>query len=307
MNPNEPAADILRSRYRQSRPVKHVRRPVPTVPQTDVTFDRPHAPKPKPTPAVQLPPQPKPEPKPIAVPVLAPKPTPEAPVVPLSFAVPSSKAKHAVKSPAPRTRRKPADISWGLPSRRTVTLITMVVLITAGGYGIHRVIEASESAGNVSVLLPTMPDLASHKVAADMPRYITIPALKSQARVLSSATAPTNEYDGGWSPSSAKPGTDGAAFIVGSISGRVSDGVFYNLAQVTPGMIIQIERGDGTKLRYKVVKTQTYPIGGVDMKAAMTAVTPGKQGLNIMTDTGKFITGTTDYDSRLVVMTERES
>ena len=151
----------------------------------------------------------------------------------------------------------------------------------------------------------TADTLRSYQVAPDAARYIRIGKFGVIARVLqvgvtkSGALAtPSNVYDAAWYDASAKPGQPGATLIDGHVSSWTTNGVFYDIKNLGAGDNIEIERGDGTKLEYSVVKTMKYPKDGVDMKALMKPVTAGKSGLNLITCGGK-------YDSKAGEFTER--
>lgn len=153
--------------------------------------------------------------------------------------------------------------------------------------------------------------VGSYQVAPDLPRRITIPKIKVNARTLALGVksdnqlkAPTNIYDTGWYQQSAKPGENGAILIDGHVHGPSKPGVFYNLKKLVPGDSITVERGDGQVFTYKVVKSQSYSKDAVDMAAAITPVVPGQQGLNIITCNGS-LKGTS-YEERLIVFATRE-
>ncbi|HEY5441936.1 MAG TPA: class F sortase, partial [Candidatus Saccharimonadales bacterium] len=82
-------------------------------------------------------------------------------------------------------------------------------------------------------------------------------------------------------------------------------GVFYNIIGLTAGDTMQIVRGDGTVLNYRVVKTQLYPADNVDMQAAITPVTAGKSGLNLITCAGQVKKGTSEFSKRVIVFAEQ--
>jgi LPXTG-site transpeptidase (sortase) family protein len=117
--------------------------------------------------------------------------------------------------------------------------------------------------------------------------------------------APNNVFDAGWYTGSAKPGQPGAMLIDGHVSSWTAHGIFYNLKKLQPGDKLQIQRGDGTTFTYKVVKSRVYDAAQVDMKAALSPVTTGKPGLNLITCDGSVIKGTSEFDKRLVVFTEQ--
>ena len=104
--------------------------------------------------------------------------------------------------------------------------------------------------------------LADYTVSPNLPRYLIIPKLNVDARVLSVGVnssgaigAPDNIFDTAWYNESAEPGQPGAVLIDGHVSSWTAHGVFYGLTRLVPGDTIQIKRGDGTMFTYSVVKT----------------------------------------------------
>ena len=168
--------------------------------------------------------------------------------------------------------------------------------------------SSNTPASNVPSTTKPAGGLAAYTVAPDLPRYISIPRLGVHARVTAvgmlsdgSLKAPGNVYDTGWYTKSAKPGKDGAMLIDGHVSSWTTKGVFYGLKNLQPGDKIEIERGDGVKFTYSVVRSQTYSQGSVDMNAAMNPVDLSKPGLNLITCTGQVIPGTSEFNKRVVV------
>jgi len=154
--------------------------------------------------------------------------------------------------------------------------------------------------------------ISSYKVAPDMPKTITIKAINVHARVLpvgilssGALGVPRNTNDTGWYNGSSKPGENGAPLIIGHVSGAVNVGVFYNLKKLNAGDIITVERGDGVKIDYKVVKKQVVPSSQVDMSELLVPVTAGTEGLNIMTCAGKYQEKEQTFTDRELVFTER--
>ncbi|MDL2363510.1 MAG: class F sortase [Patescibacteria group bacterium] len=163
-----------------------------------------------------------------------------------------------------------------------------------------------------STTKPSPRAVASYAVAPDLPRYISIPKLGVKARVLQAGVktdgelaTPSNVYDTAWYTGSAKPGQAGATLIDGHVSSWKTNGVFYGLRKLQPNDTIQITRGDGAVLNYRVVKTQLFDAAQTDMQAAITPVTAGKSGLNLITCSGKVKPGTNEFTQRLIVFTEQ--
>lgn len=153
--------------------------------------------------------------------------------------------------------------------------------------------------------------LSSYAVAADLPRALYIDKLKVASRILpmsvnkdGSVQAPLNIYDAGWYNGSVKPGEIGASFIDGHASGPTREGLFAYLDTLVVGDTLQVEKGDGTRLTYRVVHTEIVPLEGFDMRKALLPHGRTLKGLNIMTCTGKWVADKNTYDHRVVVYTE---
>ncbi|MFI5271197.1 MAG: class F sortase [Candidatus Saccharimonadales bacterium] len=176
-------------------------------------------------------------------------------------------------------------------------------------------VQAGKSAGDVvvpSTVRPSNSAFQNYVVATDLARYLRIPKLNVTARVLQvgittsgAINTPNNIYDTAWYTGSAKPGQPGATIIDGHISGWTTRGVFYALKNLSPGDSIQIVKGDGTLINYKVVRSQIYGSNNVDMQSAIKPVTPGKSGLNLISCTGSVLKGTSQYNQRIIVYAEQ--
>ena len=154
----------------------------------------------------------------------------------------------------------------------------------------------------------------SYKVAADLPRVITISKIGVRARVLQmgvnsdgSMQAPINIFDAGWYTGSVKPGQLGAAAIVAHASGPTHQGLFGRLDSLGAGDAIQVERGDGSVLNYEVVKTETVALDQVDMNAFLRPTDGVNEGLNLMTCAGEWVQSSETRDRRVIVYTKRVS
>jgi LPXTG-site transpeptidase (sortase) family protein len=163
-----------------------------------------------------------------------------------------------------------------------------------------------------STTKPSNRSFSQYTVAPDLPRYLKIPKLGAYARVLQvgltknrALGTPNNVYDAAWYTGSAKPGQAGATLIDGHVSSWTAHGVFYGLKTLKAGDAIQIVRGDGAVLNYQVVKTQVYSADNVDMQAAVTPVTVGKFGLNLITCTGQVKPGTSEFNERVIVFAQQ--
>ena len=152
----------------------------------------------------------------------------------------------------------------------------------------------------------------TYKVAANLPRTITIKKVNVNARILSlgvldsgAMATPKNTNDSGWYNGSSKPGENGAMVILGHVSGATTAGVFGSLKRLVNGDVITVERGDGKVFTYKVVKNEQVPADKVDMAALLVPVTVGKPGLNLITCGGTYDPKNETFDQRVVVYTEQ--
>ncbi len=256
----------------------------------------------------------------------APKPLPRLSPVP----PPVEQTKPVMKAPlslepkqSPLSRQK----RFSRPQLAVLSLAAILLVIGLGvsfqGFRANRTVAAqavnlnkksqSRDDGAPSTVKPSTAAVRQYVVAPDLPRYLKIPKLGVFARVTQAGVTPSgalgtprNVYDTAWYTGSAKPGQAGATLIDGHVSSWTTRGVFYGLKKLAPGDNLQIVRGDGVSVNYKVVKTQVYASSNVDMQAAVTPVTAGNSGLNLITCTGKLQKGTDQFNQRLIVFAEEE-
>ena len=112
---------------------------------------------------------------------------------------------------------------------------------------------------------------------------------------------PYNVFYTAWYNQSAFPGQQGAMLIDGHVSSWTSKGVFYNIKNLKPGDLMEVTNKAGTTFTYSVVKSQIFGANSVDMTSAITPVTPGTPGLNLITCTGDVIPGTSLFNQRIIV------
>ncbi len=150
--------------------------------------------------------------------------------------------------------------------------------------------------------------LSDHTAKADQPRRISIAKTKTNARVFAVGANNNNQikgtsniFDLGWYDQSALPGEDGVMLIDGYVHGPSKPGVLYGIKKLSQNDIIEVEKGDGTIVKYKIVKTQIYYAAATDMKAAMTPVVPNEPALNIVTRSSQNSGSESLYNERLIV------
>jgi hypothetical protein len=168
----------------------------------------------------------------------------------------------------------------------------------------------TSSAQNAGTTKPSAAAVAQYTVNSAFPRFLKIPKLSVDARVMQAGaalTAPDNAYDTAWYTGSAEPGQTGATLIDGDVSDWTTAGVFYSLKTLVPGDSLQIERGDGVILNYQVVKIQSFPAGSLNLQTVLASVTPGTPGLNIMTTPPNAVKGTDLFNEQMVVFAKQVS
>lgn len=152
-------------------------------------------------------------------------------------------------------------------------------------------------------------DMLAYTVPSDQPRYIRIPAINVNARVMSvgvnsrgNIDTPANLNDTAWYDGSAKPGQEGQVFIDGHTSfSSAIYAAFNDLPKLKEGDQITIERGDGQQINYHVTEIKTVDADKVDMGEALNPPEGAKRGLTLMTCTGTFNYRTQTADKRLIV------
>lgn len=151
--------------------------------------------------------------------------------------------------------------------------------------------QENDDSTKLSELKPTANALSSYSVPADEPKIITIPKLYVYARIKPVSSTPSNGlmatnniFDAGWLYTSSKPdAADKSVTVInGHSAGPNQAGLFSKLANLLPGDIIKITRGDGQPFTYNVVKVKSLEPGNVDPGLLSMPAEPGKAGLNLV-------------------------
>ena len=321
---NSDGNDSLRNRMRQyaSRPIVYEARR--SGPSQRTWQDIKAQPKAEPTYTMPVPVEKKIAPLPVRYSSEGELP-PKKPLEP--FIAPPKEQPLAAQFTEPDPKAEPKQTKLFHPHRLSMALTGLALVAFAAGlmFGINGFRANNQAKTQVAALAsnptsagvpaeqkPSGVDINSYQVAPNMPRFLIIPKIGVKARVTklglkspSVMASPSNIYDTGWYDGSSLPGQTGAALIDGHVHGPTAPGVFVKLNKLVAGDTITIERGDGSLLNYKVVKSQAYPQDSVDMNAALAPVTPGKNGLNLITCTGSVSSATGEYNQRLVVFAEQ--
>ena len=98
------------------------------------------------------------------------------------------------------------------------------------------------------------------------PAHIRIPAIGVSAAVVrlglepdGTLEVPSDYDDTGWYTGGPGPGETGPAVIAGHIDSHSGPAVFYRLRELRPGDAVQIERADGSSVRFTVDGVAQYP------------------------------------------------
>lgn len=122
---------------------------------------------------------------------------------------------------------------------------------------------------------------------------IAIPAINVDAPVarlgLDAAgrlDVPQDSSTVGWNPGfTALPGTGRSTFFAAHYVFGDAPGVFFHLADLVPGDLVQVTRSDAELLRYRVISVVDYPLESIDM-GAILAGPEGSESLALMTCSG---------------------
>ena len=217
-----------------------------------------------------------------------------------------------MKIERPSTRQ---IIKWSLWLVVAALLLVFLVrvLVFENNYysekeGSERAVVEDSSEEELIEEAPTEAEVQEYTVAPDRPRYLTIEKLGvNKARILPMGVntkgeldTPQNIFDVGWYESSGKPGTGGTMVIDGHNGGPHVYGVFKRLPDLVSGDIIQVEKGDGTIFKYKVVENTTVPLADSDKYMATAARSPeaGKESVTLISCTGEWSQSQGTYLSR---------
>jgi LPXTG-site transpeptidase (sortase) family protein len=196
-----------------------------------------------------------------------------------------------------------------------IALIAILVL----GFTVRRAVYYAPSESDVTppaIVLGTTTTAAA--ITSETPRAqdgakpsrLLIPSIKVNAAVQyvgvkadGSMGTPAGFKDVAWYKYGPIPGQTGSAVMDGHVDNALAlDGVFKHLEDVKVGDDVYVVSKDGTKLHFKVIKTEIYNTKD-SPNQKIFADTSGKY-LNLITCTGTWVKSDKSYDQRLVVYTE---
>lgn len=154
---------------------------------------------------------------------------------------------------------------------------------------------------------------ASYTVAADEPRYISIPSQNvTKARVFKTGVDTHNLLaftqninDVGWYQKSAAVGQGyGVVLLTGHNKGTKVNGAFSKIKSLQPGAEITIERGDGKTFNYMVERIETMSVeeaSKTGMKTMLEPIDEVSENLTLVTTDGKWIPRIKQFENRVIV------
>jgi hypothetical protein len=139
------------------------------------------------------------------------------------------------------------------------------------------------------------------------PAEITIPALGLAQQLVplevqeSELQTPEGYGDIGWWRGGPKPGSSGAAVVVGHVDSPQGPAVFYQLAGLSPGAEISVLREDGSTAVFAVDRVERY--SREDFPSDLVYRRDGQAGLNLLTCGGRYDAAVGQYEDNVVVFT----
>ena len=113
-----------------------------------------------------------------------------------------------------------------------------------------------------------------------------------------------NAYDVAWYDFSARPGAGGNAVFSGHVDyHNVGAAVFWNLRDLQPGDLVEVQLADGASYKYTVSALKCWPL--TEAPISQIVGPTASEVATLITCCGTFDSSTRQYDSRLVVRADR--
>lgn len=113
---------------------------------------------------------------------------------------------------------------------------------------------------------------------------------------------PTNYAEVAYYKFGPKPGALGPAVVLGHVDSYRGPAIFYDLKDVAPGELIEIERADGSVAIFSVERLETHEQAGFPTTAVYGDI--DYAGLRLITCTGVYSHGTQRYSHNLIVFAQ---
>lgn len=155
------------------------------------------------------------------------------------------------------------------------------------------------------------PDMtAEYSVAPDKPRRIMIDKIGANGFIQQVGTTkenamavPSNIHIAGWFVDGVAPGQKGLSIIDGHVSGKYSNGIFYDLKKLEVGDRYQVEFGDKSTKTFEVVEKKQ--LAEKDSAEYLFQKNDSIEAqLNLVTCGGKFDSKTETYEDRIIIVSK---
>lgn len=202
-----------------------------------------------------------------------------------------------------RGARSAPALLLGLIAASLASLVVGVVLVVTG--------PASPSAAAASpntTSVPVPAGSAAPALAPAAPSALDIPTIGAHSSLIPTGLGADRRIvvpsvhtpeQAAWYTGAPIPGTPGPAIVVGHVNGGGRDGVFADLADVTPGDAVRITRTDHTVAIFTVTRVQTAEKNAFPTRAVY-GDTPGPE-LRLITCGGVFDQAAHSYESNVIV------
>jgi LPXTG-site transpeptidase (sortase) family protein len=203
---------------------------------------------------------------------------------------------------------------------KKIVAISLLVIILVGG-GVfwfwHEHTEETKKKTHVITYSPDKPDETKPNRATykwygqpDDPKYISLPTIKAEGFLLkvgvdqhNQVATPDNINMAGWFVKTVRPGQKGLSIIDGHVTGWVNNGIFKDLVKLKSGDTYSVEFGNGTHQEFKVKAVKNIPV--TQAASVLFSQDPKVTNqLNLITCGGAFNYKTSQYENRIIVISE---
>jgi sortase (surface protein transpeptidase) len=153
---------------------------------------------------------------------------------------------------------------------------------------------------------PTWEVAPAQRDAAARPLRVRIPAIDVDSALIDIAVdtageliPPESAAVAGWFAAGPAPGALGPALLAGHVDSRLGPGVFFRLADLAAGDVVEVERADGTTARFAVASVARTPKTAFPTDLVY-APTPGPE-LRLVTCGGTFDRSARSYRDNVIV------
>jgi len=146
----------------------------------------------------------------------------------------------------------------------------------------------------------TAPGTTSKPVRLEIPAIgVSTPLLRLGLEPDGAMQVPTDFARAGWFAEGPAPGQEGPSVIAGHVDSKTGPAVFYRLRDLRPGDPVLVERADGSRLRFLVERSRSYPKTTFPTQEVFGPVPAA--ALRLITCGGEFDRARGSYRENLVV------